>query len=126
MPTGNHQATAGKVTRLRVFNYLKRVMTDEQRCPNATEVAQALAISQPTAAQHMRALYGATGLPMVITSAKERIREATENMSEDGIAKRREGVASHRTTTGRYADFNNLPVDKIMSLDFVVYEPEDL
>lgn len=126
MSKGSAMIIAGQITRLRVFNYLKRVMTDEQRCPDGVEVSKALGISGACARIHMLALDGATGLPMRVASGRKRTAFARENLSDAALVRHREGARSSSIRHGRYADLNYLPVDQIVALDLFAEKAEDL
>jgi hypothetical protein len=99
--------TKGQVTRLRVFNYLKRVMDKEGRVPTGEEVGSVIDISPRMAQIHMRALDGADGLSMRIPNSAERCaaRNAT-HMRQYGAL----GAAKK----GYNVDYNLLPLDVLI------------
>ncbi len=85
--TGNNSAITGRVNRLRVFAHLKRVMTDEGRCPTAVEVARELGLSKNTTQGHMVGLAGATGLPMPIPAGLIRNKMAHTDVPMDEVTR---------------------------------------
>lgn len=90
-----NRTTIGKITRLRVFNVLKRAMIVEGRVPTGPEIAEMLQISERTATGHMRALDGADGLPMRVPTRGERAGDpdtASERITNCTIAAFRGGI----------------------------------
>ena len=90
-----------QMTRLKVFHYLKKVMTEENRCPTAVETGQSIGVCKQTAAAHMRGLQGAAGLPLML-SGRER-----QNADLQGSAF---GVAN-----GWWRDINYIPADRLIN-----------
>jgi hypothetical protein len=91
----------GKVTRLRVFNAVKNFMIAEMRCPDATDINEALGLPVNCVLNHMVALQRADGLPMPITPGKYRSVEAA--------AEHKRGAAK------RYYDENKIPLDELIA-----------
>jgi len=67
---------SGRVARLRVFRYVKREMEATGECPTSTDVAAELGMSAHYAANHMRALRNADGLPFAIPEGAQRWENA--------------------------------------------------
>lgn len=100
----------GRVNRFRVFRYVKLHMERFEECPSAGEVADELGMSPSTAAKHMQALRGASGLPMPIPSGAVRraaYMQKSGVSSQGGVAR---GVADRHSV----APWAPIPVDVLI------------
>jgi hypothetical protein len=96
-----------KITRLFVFNYMKRVMTMEGRVPTSGEVGSVVGITQQTANRHMRALDGADGLPLPIPTRDDRNADCQSHL--------RGACALGGFRRGYRVDTNLLPLDVLIN-----------
>lgn len=74
-----------KITRLRVFGFVKRYMEARGECPTAPEVAANLDLALSTANRHLLALDGAAGLPLPTRTAYRSIRREPSAREEQDV-----------------------------------------
>lgn len=106
------QAIIGRVNRLKVFSYVKKVMTEEGRCPTGQEIGDYVDISRYCANDHLLALSKASGLPLPVQSKRIRIsnnKYGTYNEYQSQIT-----ALMHRNR-GYHFDENAIPVDELFT-----------
>ena len=98
--------------RFRVYQYVRKVMEQEHRCPTGAEVSKEFKIHPETACAYLSNLSGADGLPMRVTSGKDRMggifrfsEHAHQAATEASLAVR-----------GAHFDENELAVDQIFAI----------
>ena len=70
--TGEAAKVIGRINRLRVFSAVKKYMEENGECPTIVEISDLIGMPLTTVGPHMRALHGATGLPIPITPGAQR------------------------------------------------------
>jgi len=110
--TQSTRYTPGRVTRLRVFRYVKREMEATGECPTSTDVAAALDMNASYAADHMRALRNADGLPFAIPEGAQRWGNAQRGQALD--PERGAILAAHGR--GRLDPRSPVPVDHLFRI----------
>ena len=101
----------GQINRLKVFHVIKKIMTEENRCPTASEVAQTIKISPSAVQHHFTALRGAEGLPLPVPRGVNRMAAATRGNPNTATGIR----FAHALRGDRDPDINLVPVDMLIN-----------
>ena len=100
-----------QINRLKVFHVIKKIMTEENRCPTAQEVAQTIKMSPSAVQHHFLALRGAEGLPLTIPAGHLRRATETRGNPNTGLG----AQFSHALRGDRDPDINLVPVDMLIN-----------
>ena len=100
-----------QINRLKVFHVIKKIMTEENRCPTASEVAQTIKLSPSAVQHHFTALRGAEGLPLPVPRGVNRTAATTRGNPNTAMG----AQFAHALRGDRDPDINLVPVDKLIN-----------